>query len=67
MKWSKVLLPTLKEVPQDAEAISHILMIRAGLIRKLTSGVYSYLPLGMRVLKKVTKIIQEETIYWKSN
>ncbi|MFH1459831.1 MAG: proline--tRNA ligase [Candidatus Omnitrophota bacterium] len=60
MKWSKVLLPTLKEVPQDAEAISHILMIRAGLIRKLTSGVYSYLPLGMRVLKKVTKIIQEE-------
>ena len=46
MRWSKILLPTLKEVPTDAEAISHILMIRAGLIRKLTSGVYSYLPFG---------------------
>ncbi len=60
MRWSKILLPTLKEVPTDAEAISHILMIRAGLIRKLTSGVYSYLPFGLRVLAKIENIIREE-------
>ena len=60
MKWSEMLLPTLKEVPAEAEAISHVLMIRAGLIRKLTSGVYSYLPLGYRVLKKIERIICEE-------
>ncbi|MCP4649318.1 MAG: proline--tRNA ligase [PVC group bacterium] len=60
MKWSELLLPTLKETPAEAEAISHILMIRAGLIRKLTSGVYSYLPLGFRVLKKVEDIIRQE-------
>lgn len=60
MRWSKILLPTLKEVPADAEAISHILMIRAGLIRKLTSGVYSYLPFGLRVLAKIERIIKEE-------
>ncbi len=60
MRWSKILLPTLKEVPADAEAISHILMIRAGLIRKLTSGVYSYLPFGLRVLAKIENIIREE-------
>jgi len=51
---------TLKEIPTDAEAISHILMIRAGLIRKLTSGVYLYLPFGLRVLAKIEKIIKEE-------
>jgi prolyl-tRNA synthetase len=60
MKWSKVLMPTLKEVPSEAEAISHILMIRAGLIRKLTSGVYSYLPMGLKVLSKVETIIKQE-------
>ncbi|MFH1062564.1 MAG: proline--tRNA ligase [Candidatus Omnitrophota bacterium] len=60
MKWSELLLPTLKEVPSEAEAISHILMIRAGLIRKLTSGVYSYLPVGLRVLAKVENIIRQE-------
>jgi prolyl-tRNA synthetase len=60
MKWSELLLPTLKEVPTEAEAISHILMIRAGLIRKLTSGVYSYLPVGLRVLAKVENIIRQE-------
>jgi len=60
MKWSEMLLPTLKEVPADAEALSHILMVRAGLIRKLTSGVYSYLPIGFKVLKKIERIIVEE-------
>ncbi|MBU4305420.1 MAG: proline--tRNA ligase [Candidatus Omnitrophica bacterium] len=60
MKWSEMLLPTLKEDPAEAEAISHVLMIRAGLIRKLGSGVYTYLPLGLRVLKKIEFIIREE-------
>lgn len=60
MKWTKTLIPTLREVPQDAEARSHILMIRAGFIRKLTAGVYSYLPLGLRVMDKITNIIREE-------
>jgi prolyl-tRNA synthetase len=58
--WSESLIPTLKEVPQDAEALSHRLMLRAGLIRKLSSGVYSYLPLGWRVLNKVEKIIRAQ-------
>lgn len=60
MLWSKGLIPTLKEAPAEAEAISHKLMLRAGLIRKLSSGVYSYLPLGWKVLNKVTRIIREE-------
>ncbi|MBU0759762.1 MAG: proline--tRNA ligase [Candidatus Omnitrophica bacterium] len=60
MRWSKYFIPTLKEVPSEAEAVSHRLMIRAGLIRKLASGAYTYLPLGLRVLKKVEKIIREE-------
>ncbi len=60
MRWSKSLIPTLKEVPQEAEAISHQLMLRAGLIRKLASGTYSYLPLGFKVIKKVERIIREE-------
>ena len=60
MRWSKSLIPTLKEDPADAEILSHKLMIRAGLIRKLTAGAYSYLPLGMRVINKVENIIREE-------
>ena len=60
MLWSESLIPTLKEAPQDAEAISHKLMLRAGLIRKLSSGVYSYLPLGWRVLSKIETIIRKE-------
>jgi prolyl-tRNA synthetase len=60
MRWSKSLIPTLKEDPQDAEVISHKLMLRGGFIRKLSSGVYSYLPLGFRVLEKVKSIIREE-------
>ncbi len=60
MRWSKALIPTLKEDPQEAEVISHKLMIRGGYVRKLVSGVYSYLPLGFRVLEKVKKIIKEE-------
>lgn len=60
MKFSQYFLPTLKEVPSDAVIPSHILMVRAGMIRQLTAGVYSYLPLGLRVFKKVEKIVREE-------
>ena len=60
MRWTQSLIPTLKEDPQDAEVISHKLMVRAALIRKLISGAYSYLPLGLRVLQKVSNIIREE-------
>ncbi len=60
MKFSQYFIPTLKEVPSDAVIPSHILMVRAGMIRQLTAGVYSYLPLGLRVFKKVEKIVREE-------
>ncbi len=60
MRWTQSLIPTLKEDPQDAEVISHKLMVRAGLIRKLMSGAYSYLPLGLRILQKVSDIIRQE-------
>ena len=60
MRVSKMLLPTLREVPSDAEIKSHQLMLRAGYIRKLATGIYSYLPLGIRTLQKVEKIIREE-------
>ncbi|PJC48183.1 MAG: proline--tRNA ligase, partial [Candidatus Omnitrophica bacterium CG_4_9_14_0_2_um_filter_42_8] len=56
MRWTKYFIPTLKEVPSEAEAVSHRLMIRSGLIRKLASGAYTYLPLGLRVLQKVQNI-----------
>ncbi len=60
MKASKMLLSTLKEAPQEAQIASHILLIRAGMIRKLVAGVYNYLPLGLKVLNKIEKIIREE-------
>ena len=60
MRWSKTFIPTLREVPQEAEIASHRLMLRAGLIRKLSSGLYSYLPLGLKVLRKVERIVREE-------
>ncbi|MDE1921382.1 MAG: proline--tRNA ligase [Candidatus Omnitrophica bacterium] len=60
MYWSKYFLPTLKEVPAGTEAISHQLSLRAGLVNMLTSGVYSYLPLGHRVLRRVENIIRQE-------
>src|SRR6058998_465688 len=60
MRLSKSLIPTLREDPADAEAISHRLMVRAGLVRQLAAGIYVYLPLGQRVLDKVTAIIREE-------
>lgn len=60
MRWSAYFVVTSKEVPKDATAASHQLMLRAGLIRQVTAGVYSYLPLGYRTLRKVTTIIREE-------
>ncbi|HOK95085.1 MAG TPA: proline--tRNA ligase [Anaerohalosphaeraceae bacterium] len=60
MRYSKTLIPTVKEVPADAEIPSHQLMIRAGLMRKLASGTYIYLPAGQRMLAKVMQIVREE-------
>ncbi|MDU3186824.1 MAG: proline--tRNA ligase [Ligilactobacillus animalis] len=60
MKQSKMLIPTLKEVPSDAEALSHQLMLRAGYIKQVTAGVYAYLPLAYRVLNNIETIIRDE-------
>lgn len=60
MRLSGSFVPTLREVPAEAEVISHKLMLRAGMIRKVASGIYNYLPLGLRVLQKVSQIIREE-------
>lgn len=60
MRYSQYFLPTLKETPADAEVVSHQLMLRAGMIRKNAAGVYSYLPLGLRVVRKVEEIVREE-------
>lgn len=60
MRYSQYLLPTLKETPADAEVISHQLMMRAGMIRKAAAGIYSYMPLGLRSLRKMEQIIREE-------
>ncbi len=60
MRFSHLLIPTLREAPADAEVISHQLMLRAGMIRKLAAGVYTYLPLGLRVIQKIENIIRQE-------
>jgi len=60
MRYSQMLIPTLKESPADAEVVSHKLMVRAGMIRQLASGIYSILPIGLRVLRKIERIIREE-------
>ena len=60
MKMSRYLVPTLKETPSDAVVVSHRLMLRAGLIRKEAAGMYAYLPLGLRVLQKITGIVRDE-------
>ncbi len=60
MRYSQTLLPTLKEVPAEAEVVSHRLMLRAGFMRKLTSGIYSYLPYGLAAIRKVENIVREE-------
>ncbi|MBL7565401.1 proline--tRNA ligase [Staphylococcus saccharolyticus] len=60
MKQSKVFIPTMREVPAEAEALSHRLLLKAGLIKQSTSGIYSYLPLATRVLNNISKIVREE-------
>ena len=60
MRWSNALIPTLKETPADAVAPSHVLLMRAGMIRQLGAGAYTYMPLGLRVIQKVAQIVREE-------
>lgn len=60
MRQQHFLIPTLRDLPSDAEVTSHQLMLRAGLIRQLASGVYTYLPLGHKVLRKVQEIVRQE-------
>jgi len=60
MRWSRLLLATLRDDPQEAEIVSHKLMVRAGLIRKLSGGLYTFMPLGLRALHKVSNIVREE-------
>src|ERR1044072_8818991 len=60
MRWSRYFIPTLREDPADAEVISHKLLLRAGLIRQLSAGIYSFLPLGQRIAIKVMQILREE-------
>jgi prolyl-tRNA synthetase len=60
MRWTQTFIPTLKEIPADAEIVSHQLLLRAGLVRKLTGGLYTFLPMGLRVLKKIENIVREE-------
>src|ERR671922_2297911 len=60
MRLSRYFLPVLRETPKEAEIISHQLMLRAGMIRQAAAGIYSWLPLGFRVLKKIEQIVREE-------
>ena len=60
MRYKNFFIPTLKDAPNDAEIISHTLMIRAGMIKQSSTGIYSWLPLGLRVLKKIEQIVREE-------
>ncbi|MBC8339475.1 MAG: proline--tRNA ligase, partial [Alphaproteobacteria bacterium] len=60
MRLSRFFMPTLKETPSEAQIVSHRLMLRAGMIRQSSAGIYSWLPLGFRVLKKIEQIVREE-------
>ena len=60
MRLSRAFLPTLKETPTEAQIASHRLMLRAGLVRQTSAGIYAWLPLGWRVLRKVEQIVREE-------
>lgn len=60
MRWTQTIVPTLKETPAEAEIVSHKLLLRAGLIRKLTGGLYTFMPLGLRALRKVEQIVRQE-------
>ncbi|MDP9107522.1 MAG: proline--tRNA ligase, partial [Pseudomonadota bacterium] len=60
MRASRFFIATLKEAPSDAEIVSHKLMMRAGMIKRLGSGIYTYMPMGLRVIRKVEAIVREE-------
>jgi prolyl-tRNA synthetase len=60
MRHSQLLVPTLKETPAEAQVISHIYLLRGGFMRKLAAGIYSFLPLGLRVVEKIARIVREE-------
>ena len=60
MRWTQTLIPTLRDDPQEAEIPSHRLLLRAGMIRRLAGGLYSFLPLGLRTLHKIERIVREE-------
>jgi len=60
VRFSRALINTVREVPAEAEIISHQLMLRTGMIKKLAAGIYSYLPLGYRVIRKIERIIRQE-------
>ena len=60
MRWTSYFLNTLREVPSDADVVSQKLMMRAGMIRKVAAGIYTYLPLGLRSIKKLENIVREE-------
>src|SRR2546426_7211208 len=60
MRWSQTFIPTLKEDPTDAEVVSHKLLVRAGMIRQVARGIYDFLPLGLRVVRRVEQIVREE-------
>jgi prolyl-tRNA synthetase len=60
MRWSKAFIPTIKEVPADATSVSHLLLMRGGFIRRIGAGIYEYLPLGLRVLRKIERIVRGE-------
>ena len=60
MRWSDFYIPTLRETPAEAEVVSHRLMLKAGMIRKLAAGIYSHLPLGYRSIRKLEGIVREE-------
>ena len=60
MKYSEFFIPTVKDVPSDAEIISHKLMIKSGMIKQSSAGIYSWLPLGLKVLKNIESIVREE-------
>src|SRR5437762_5418365 len=60
MRASKFLISTLKEAPAEAELVSHQLMLRSGMIKRLAAGIYTWMPLGLRVLRKVEKVVREE-------
>ena len=64
MRMSRMFVPTLKEVPADAEITSHQLMLRAGMIKKMSSGLYNQLPLGLRVFRKISDIILQVLILY---